>query len=116
MQCRAYAAQLGRYYEEFREANTELLVILGSSLDRARSYAQQLKLVNPVLADPGRKVYQAYGLEKAFVFIQRTATVIVDFHGIVRYIKRATNPMVWLSEAEETRNAVRELAASQRDH
>jgi alkyl hydroperoxide reductase subunit AhpC len=46
----------------------------------------------PVLADPDREVYHSFDLEKAHILIQRTASVIVDRHGIIRYLKRATNP------------------------
>ncbi len=111
MQCRAYSGQLGRYYEEFQAAGAELLIILGDTLERAQAYAGQLKLANPVLADPDRLVYHQYGLDKAMVFIQRTATVIVDRQGIIREIKRTTSPMVWLTEAAQTRKAVLDLSS-----
>jgi peroxiredoxin len=55
----------------------------------------------PVLADPEREVYKRYGLEKAMLFIQRTASVVVDRQGMIRYIKRTTSPMVWLQESQE---------------
>ncbi|MCL4559723.1 MAG: peroxiredoxin family protein [Chloroflexi bacterium] len=113
MQCRAYAAQLGRLYSEFQSEGTELLIILGDSLERARSYARQLKLANPVLADPERSVYHTYGLDKAMLVIQRTATVLVDKEGIIRHMKRTTNPMTWLQEAEATRRVVIDLSKTQ---
>ena len=55
----------------------------------------------PVLADPEREIYKRYGLEKAMLFIQRTASVVVDRQGMIRYIKRTTSPMVWLQESQE---------------
>ncbi len=93
-------AQLGRYYSDFLAANTEVLVILGGDLDRARSYAGLLHLPFPVLADPEREVYHRYGLEKVLLVIQRTASVLVDTSGVIRYIKHATNPMEWLKESQ----------------
>ncbi len=33
MQCRAHVAQLGRLKEDFRSVNTEVLIILGDTLD-----------------------------------------------------------------------------------
>jgi len=101
MQCRAHVAQLGRIYKEFQSANTEVLVILGDSIERVKQYAQSLKTPFPVLADPDREVYHLFGLEKALFVIQRTSSVVIDREGIVRYMKRATNPMLWLQESRE---------------
>src|SRR4030065_584910 len=75
MQCRSHAAQLARLYKEFQTADCEILLILGDSLEKAKRYTDILHLPFPVLADPERRVYHRYGLEKAMVFIQRTASV-----------------------------------------
>jgi peroxiredoxin len=56
MQWRALVAQLGRMYKEFQAAGAEVPIILGDTLEHARSYAGQLKAPFPVLADPDRKV------------------------------------------------------------
>ncbi len=101
MQCRAHVAQLGRLYKEFRAAGAEVLVILGDTPERARTYAGLLKTPFPVLSDPERAIYHSYDLEKALFVIQRTASVVVDRQGIIRYIKRATNPGLWLQESKE---------------
>jgi peroxiredoxin len=100
MQCRVHAAQLGRLYPQFQAANTEVLVILGDGVERAQAYAASLKLPFPVLADPGRRVYAQFDLDKAFLVIQRTASVLIDPTGTVRYVKRATNPNTWLQESK----------------
>ena len=109
MQCRAHAAQLGRLTKDFQSANTEVLVVLGDTLDRARQYASALKLPFPVLADPNRQVYGRFGLDKAFIIIQRTASVVVDQAGVIRYLTRATNPMTWLQESHELLQMVTSL-------
>ncbi len=106
MQCRALVAQLGRLYEDFQAAGAEILIVLGDTPERARAYAESLKVPFPVLADPDRAVYHRYGLEKTLGVIQRTASVVVDRDGIVRYVKRATNPMLWLRESGELRDFV----------
>ena len=92
---------MGRIYKEFQTANTEVLVILGETIERAKQYAQTLKTPFPVLADPDREVYRRYGLEKALFVIQRTSSVVIDRKEIVRYRKRSTNPMLWLQESRE---------------
>jgi peroxiredoxin len=92
---------LGRIYKEFQTANTEVLVILGDTIERAKQYAQTLKTPFPVLADPDREVYQAFELNKVAFVIQRTASVVVDREGLIQYIKRTVNPMTWLQESRE---------------
>jgi peroxiredoxin len=91
---------LGRHYDDFKERNFEVLIILGGSVEKAGQYCDVLHLPYTVLADPDRGVYQQYGLQKSF-FIQRTASVLIDSDGIIRYIRTATNPMVWMQETHE---------------
>jgi peroxiredoxin len=101
---------LGRLYQDFQAANCEILVILGEPIEKARGYAEILHLPFPVLADPQRSVYHRYGLEKVFPFIQRTASVVIDRAGIIRYLKIATNPMTWLAESRELSSFVSGMA------
>ena len=100
-QCRTHVAQLGRMYEQFKEAGTEVIVILGEGIEKAREYANEIGLPFPILCDPDRAVYNLYELEKYFLLFQRTASLVVDKDGIVRYLKRTTVPNVWLQESRE---------------
>jgi peroxiredoxin Q/BCP len=109
MQCRVHVAQLGRLYKDFQAAGAEVLIILGDTPDRALRYSESLHTPFPVLADPERDVYKVFGLEKAMLVIQRTASVVVDREGVIRYIKRATNPMTWLQESQELLDTTRAL-------
>ncbi len=101
MQCRSHVAQLGRLYKDFQAAGAEVLVILGDTSERARQYAETLKTPFPILSDPNRAVYQLFGLDKVAFVIQRTASVVVDRNGLIQYIKRNVNPMIWLQESHE---------------
>lgn len=101
MQCRSHVSQLGKLYEQFKESGAEIIVILGDTLEKAKNYAGILKLPFPVLSDPERAVYRIYELEKYFQLFQRTASLVVDRDGVVRYIKRTTSPLVWLQESRE---------------
>jgi peroxiredoxin len=87
--------------EHFREAGTEIIVILGDTLEKAKEYAEALQLPFPVLSDPQREVYLKYELEKYFLLFQRTASLVIDRDGIVKYLKRTTMPNVWLQESRE---------------
>lgn len=110
MQCRFHAGQLGRLYPDFQAQNCEILLILGESLEKARSYVDSLHLPFPVLADPDRKIYHQYGLDKAYFFLQRTASLVIDLEGMIRYIRIASSPMVWLQESKELFSVVQKIA------
>ena len=112
MQCRVHAAQLGHQYSEIKAANTEVLLILGDSAERAQKYENSLHLPFPVLSDPQRLVYHRYGLQKALIFLQRTASLVVDKDGFIRYLRTATNPMTWLNEHRELIQAVKRINQS----
>jgi len=101
MQCRAHVSQLAKLYEPMQAAGAEVIVILGDTLEKAKSYVAALKLPFPVLYDPEREVYRIYELEKYFQLIQRTASIVVNREGRVQYLKRTTNPMTWLQESRE---------------
>jgi peroxiredoxin len=109
MQCRSHSAQLGRLHKEFLAANCEILLILGEPVEKARAYAKSLHLPFPVLADPERDIYHQYGLKKAMVFIQRTASIVIDREGVIRYLKTTTSPMVWLQESRELLDFVKSM-------
>lgn len=106
MQCRSHVAQLGRANDELAKAGVQVLVILGGTLDQARKYAESLKVSFPILADPERAVYHRFELTKNFIGLQRTASIIVDPNGVIQYIKRSVNPMIWLQESKELLKAV----------
>ena len=100
-QCKTHVTQLGKMYDQFREANTEVIVILGEDVNKSKEYADSINLPFPILADPDRAVYTLYELEKYFLLFQRTASLVVDKSGLVRYLKRTTAPNVWLQESRE---------------
>ena len=81
-------------------------------MEKARRYVDSLHLPFPVLTDPERSVYHQYGLEKSIIFIQRTASVVIDRNGVIRYVKTATNPMVWLHESQELLDFVKSIASA----
>ncbi len=103
---------MGRLNDDFKAANSQVLVILGDTLERAAGYRAALHLPFPVLADPQREVYHRYGLEKALMFIQRTASVVIDPAGSIRYLAVATDPNRWLAESQKVLAAARSLAGS----
>ena len=55
----------------------------------------------PILADPSHDVYHRFDLERAYLLIQRTASVVVDRSGRIACLRRATNALTWLQESQE---------------
>jgi peroxiredoxin len=100
---------LGRLYPEFQAAGAEVLVILGDSPERATQYGASVRVPFPILADPAQAVYRRFGLDRAFLLIQRTASVVVDRNGTIQYLRRATNPQTWLQESQELLQVVQRL-------
>ena len=112
MQCRTHVAQLGRLYPEIQAAGGDVLVILGDLPEQVARYSASLHVPFPILADPTEEVYHRFGLHKAMLFIQRTASVVVDRAGRIQYLKRATNPGTWLQESQELVQIVRQLGSA----
>ena len=92
---------MGEGKKVLKAAGGDVFLFLGDTPPPPRRYAESLHTPFPVLADPDRDVYRHFGLEKALLVVQRTASVVVDRQGVIRYIKRATNPMTWLQESRE---------------
>jgi alkyl hydroperoxide reductase subunit AhpC len=76
-------------------------VILGESLEQVINYRDLLKIPFPILADPEREVYHRFEMTKNFIGLQRTASIVIDENGIIRYLKRVYNPMTWLQESQK---------------
>ncbi len=106
MQCRFHVGQLGRLSDEFAKAGFQILVVLGESLDQAKNYQNLLKVPFPILADPQREVYHRFEMTRNFIGLQRTASIILDEKGIIRYLKRVYNPMTWLQESQELEKVI----------
>ena len=54
--------------------------------------AQKLEAPFPVLADPIRRAYRAYGFVKSFWVILQSGAALIDQEGVVRYMHRSVNP------------------------
>ncbi len=99
---------MGKHFDDFKEQNCEVLVILGDTVEKADQYCESLHLPYRVLSDPERTIYHQYGLGKSF-FIQRTASLVIDCEGIIRYIKTTTSPMLWLQEVRDVLEYVKSM-------
>jgi peroxiredoxin len=107
MQCRQNVAQLRRVYDYLQTRDISVLVIGGGNRDDAARLKLIYQLPFLVLADKDRSVYSLYGLERAILVWQRSASFLVDKQGIVRYVRRAMSPSASLDHAELMREVDR---------
>jgi len=97
--CREHVRHLGRMYNQFKEQNAEVLVILNADMVSAQGYADVTQAPFLVLADPTHQIYELFGLGKHFLLSTRTGSVVVDKTGAITYIKSAANPWGWRHES-----------------
>lgn len=84
--CTAQACSLRDGYQDLQEAGA---VVLGVSADDERShsaFAQKYNLPFSLLADPDKKIIEAYGVKMPALPMARRWTFIIDRQGIVRHI------------------------------
>lgn len=113
-------AQLRRFEEEFRQVGVQVLIISFGAEHWARAWLQETGSPFPLLLDPERATYQAYGLGSSFVRVwspkvmwhylklvlageklrpaqgdphQLGGEVIVDAAGVIRLLHRSKDPV-----------------------
>ena len=96
--CRAHVAQLVRLAPTLERYNAQVLIIGGGNEADATRLAGIFNVPFPVLADSSRAIYTYYGLDRILGIHQRSGTVLVDTHGIVRYIQNVINPALAFDE------------------
>lgn len=80
-------AQLRDDYDRFRERSAQVVVVGPEDADAFRTYWEKEKLPFIGLPDPDHKVLKLFGQEvRLFKFGRMPAQVIVDRHGIARYV------------------------------
>jgi peroxiredoxin len=96
--CMGHVALLARSYERLREQNATVLVFGPGTQGEADRLRGRVKAPFPVIADPDKIVYAAYGLGRGLGGIQRSGSFLVDTEGVVRYAVRSTVPLGALKE------------------
>lgn len=92
MSCLAHAVQLGRMKEALDERNATALVVGGGTRLAVRLATRWLGLPYPVLHDPERSVYEAYGSQRLLGIYQQSGTVAVGADGRIVLEHITSNP------------------------
>jgi peroxiredoxin len=95
-----HAAQLGRMKEDLDVRNATALVIGGGTTLAARLATRWLNLPYPILHDPDRAVYRAYGSDRLLGIYQQSGTVVVDPEGRILLEQIVSNPRRALPDGE----------------
>jgi len=89
--------------KELDSLDATALIIGGGPELSARLATRWLNTPYPVLHDPERAVYRAYGFDRALGVVQRSGTVVIDSSGVVRLAHGGANPMDALRREEVLR-------------
>lgn len=87
-----HAAQLGRMKKALDERNATALVVGGGTRLAAQLATRWLNLPYPVLHDPAREVYDAYGSDRLLGIYQQSGTVVIDAEGRILLEHITSNP------------------------
>jgi len=90
--CIVHAVQLGLVAPRLTALDSALLVLVPGPLDQARKIAKLVRASFPVLADPDRVAYRAFGFQRRLLFMQQSGVALVDRAGRIAYLHRSTSP------------------------
>ena len=91
--------------EELAARNVQALVIGCGNGTIASWITGLFRHTVPVLVDRDLSVYKSLGFTRGLGIIQRTGTVLIDRHGVLRYARRTANATTSFRR-EELRRAV----------
>lgn len=90
--CTKQACNLRDEYEHLRRDDIAVVGVSGDDVESHKAFAEKYDLPFPLIADPDRKILQAYGVwgqrnlyGRTFMGIKRT-TFLIDEEGIVRQV------------------------------
>ncbi|MBI4565326.1 MAG: peroxiredoxin family protein [Planctomycetes bacterium] len=70
-------------HKAFEEADTAVLGVSWDDVDTHKKFCDGLELPFDLIADPDRKVHQAYGFKERL-----RAFVLIDKKGVIRFVNR----------------------------
>jgi len=87
-----HTVQLGQAAQRIGELGVAVLVIGPGDAGQAKWHARLIRAPFPVAGDPVRAIYEAYGLVRGAWTLQQSGTFLIDRDGVLRMVRRATNP------------------------
>lgn len=85
--CTAEACSFRDQYEDFRDANAEVIGISQDSVDSHKSFSANRKLPFILLSDPDNAVRRLYGVPSSFLgLMPGRVTYVVDKNGTIKHV------------------------------
>ena len=91
---------MGRLQPQLAARGYTPVILVPDSRERTQKIAKLLRAESPVLADPDRRAFRAFGFGRKLLFIQQSGTVVVDREGALQYQRRSTSPRGAFDAAE----------------
>jgi peroxiredoxin len=91
---------LARLQPQLKVLGYALVILVPDSMERTQKIAKLLRGEFPVLADPDRRAFRAFGFGRKLLFIQQSGIVVVDREGALAYQRRSTAPRGAFDPAE----------------
>lgn len=85
--CTAEACSFRDQYEDFREADAEVIGISQDSVDSHKNFSANRKLPFILLSDPDNVVRKSYGVPSSFLgLMPGRVTYVIDKKGVVKHV------------------------------
>ena len=84
--CTAEACSLRDGFAAIQATGAVILGVSADTVQSHRAFAEKLRLPFSLLADPDRRIIEAYGVKMPLLRMARRITVLIDRQGVVRNV------------------------------
>jgi peroxiredoxin Q/BCP len=84
--CTAEACSLRDGFQAIQAAGAVILGVSADTTQSHRAFAEKFHLPFSILADPDRRIIEAYGVKMPLLGMARRVTVLIDRQGVVRKV------------------------------
>jgi peroxiredoxin Q/BCP len=88
--CTAQACSLRDGFSDLKAAGATILGVSADDAKSHRAFAEKFHLPFSILADPDRRIIDAYGVRLPVIGIARRVTFLIDREGVLRQVIRDT--------------------------
>ena len=86
--CTAQACSLRDGFSALQAAGAVILGVSADTTESHKAFAEKFHLPFSLLADPDRRIIEAYGVKMPLLGMARRVTILIDRQGIVRKVVR----------------------------
>lgn len=86
--CTAQACSLRDGFSALQAAGAVILGVSADTTESHKAFAEKFHLPFSLLADPDRRIIEAYGVKMPLLGMARRVTILIDRHGTIRKVIR----------------------------